>query len=220
MYDVVQIRSPPDSLERKLPGDSVLREAFQLGIPAYRELKASCACRNRRRGLRFPLQTSEVSPEILREPQAGETSEVLPRPPLNWQRFSTRVEVARDFCGARAIRRSAVECRSGAHALYENKSSKSAPRSISCLRRRSGFFSRASSLSSSSRSSRRRAGARSRPGALTARPNSPWGCLHEGFYRSANSAAWSVFLNSMAMVMGPTPPGTGVMAPATSFTSS
>jgi hypothetical protein len=39
-------------------------------------------------------------------------------------------------------------------------------------------------------------------------------------HSSASLAALRVLRSSMAMVMGPTPPGTGVMAEATSLTSS
>ena len=37
---------------------------------------------------------------------------------------------------------------------------------------------------------------------------------------AAFSAPWMVFATSMAMVMGPTPPGTGVMREATADTGS
>jgi hypothetical protein len=37
-------------------------------------------------------------------------------------------------------------------------------------------------------------------------------------HATACSKAWSVFLSSIAMVIRPTPPGTGVMADATSAT--
>lgn len=40
------------------------------------------------------------------------------------------------------------------------------------------------------------------------------------FLASAISAARNVFCMSMAMVIGPTPPGTGVIAPATSAADS
>src|SRR5260364_180966 len=36
----------------------------------------------------------------------------------------------------------------------------------------------------------------------------------------AYSAAWSVFISSMPIVIGPTPPGTGVIKPATFLTAS
>jgi hypothetical protein len=40
-------------------------------------------------------------------------------------------------------------------------------------------------------------------------------CNPAVLYRPAFSAAWRVFLRSMAIVIGPTPPGTGVIAFAT-----
>lgn len=39
------------------------------------------------------------------------------------------------------------------------------------------------------------------------------------FFRAMLTAAWYVFFMSMATVIGPTPPGTGVICPATSLTA-